>query len=1757
VNGRGIPRLRFRVLGAALAAIFCLPALHPSPALAESRFEISGPEGEPVPGGRIVPYGTVLDVTYVLDDGEGSYRILWFGNNGGYRHYNPIDPAENRFTDTLDTSYDYGRHSGAPFFLYYMEISKSIDGEERILASETIWILNPTPNYPDAIEVLNQPTLGQDGAVRYRVAFTEDLLAGRRPSDFDVYLVRLGGTVLDGTPIEEAVGNITPNGLRAESEVGTYALSSLDPGLYELRLARDDRAAAYGTARFEVPSDEAALPAFPVPEPPVLLDAGITREVKLPNGDTYPLGDAIPIEVEWIKDNPESPDLGDTVPVHIAQALESDRDALQVWQAAQRELLQRQRIDLVTPPSIPMDCISQENGYFLGGLEMERLDPNRYVTEIETVRDGRVELGVGLHQIVVFGHNDHEQAPVVFGDPIVDLVPFTVLPPDGQGLLAVSLIGASDGDYRYEVSLTRPLPPGVARAFDPSRWPRIKLVRLPTKTAGGGFIPEYAVEERAIQDDETATFSLPARWETGDFEFRLIAAYPCHFGMCENVILDRVAMPTPVAPAGELARDWVPAYAILKDRVRLDPASRGVVQPWPAAAVPLVLCGEEPPPPEANYQPPPWLAMEAASYPREPQPGLPITAVFRVENKSDLPAAAVWVDLELVDPKTGRAPEDLDHLGELCEPADVGRFTCVLGDMEPGETADLEFLARTPMSGVVFWLAALGSAGDLGGMVDRGGIFGQPAPPHIVDVVVMADQTGIENGVPLFPYPFGPNSRGRQSRYLMVVGFNLPTRAQQPWPLPDAETINYVFLAYQDSDNPIYREWFASGWMQYYELEDPAAAVARADADGLEALLIRADLLEGILPGQHTVTVSTARGHWALEFGDIAARIAYIRELPGDEFDILKTAYFPERIRLAVELNMPLPVDEIPVYLSAEGLNGGQVDEIALTAGRSVLGDGRVYVTKPLDLHDHRKSAVLPGGLALAVQPQGSDPNLLKARIDPSFIFKTFRVPIDPLAAELTVGQSPAKGKFNWLWRDALRRAALCHDDIDVQDWTALSLAESEEIWNLMILTTSDHFPGQSVLFGHHAASILLRDMFLALMEKQLEKLEIIRANRQATRGLLAYLKTRTSDDTVLLNRMEVKDFDGGETEFRYLIMNDLDWLAEQNGASEAAILAWQMQETGAAIDRMLEAAREAIEQAEDAGDCDVEELILLTGFNFEPVAHLLKAELMRLDDVTVGGSPPRQLWQPNLVARQWIDRVAPLAAAVRLQQFKARVDTDMTLAAVTFVAMPFMLAEGTVVALVMLTLDARILAVTTVHELTQYFDSEAELDFALGASLVIGSGRYETALANAKGWASTTFAIGTAAFGLVGSTVGVVPKLSLAFRMARGRHLVNTLHSAAQIDMLRPVDLQDFGAFVVHARAQADAMDVGRLAAAERRSLELIEEYRALHAATRPLGEPDLPPANLADSFTPSSSVRFDVDPNTGIGAPRPPAGGRIETPRSSGEVPNALETRVPDNTHLPFRAADGSEHELPLGERLGGGYTSEVFAHADDPGLAIRVTYLKDGAPAATLDRFGRTALETGAQSEHVRAVRQITSYDVASGEFRGGTVTRVEVVERVQETAEATIARQGGRMSVAQMMAYEGALRHLNKKGLVWLDNKWDNFAFVPRGDGSGRVEVVVLDTGGIVPVKVNTDVPAPALAREIQLRINGDYASQIPDFAYIQRQDYRSVAREGWIQRHYAESFDYESLGIAGIDDLPFNAKSGEDFAYIAPLFEAVE
>ena len=294
-----------------------------------------------------------------------------------------------------------------------------------------------------------------------------------------------------------------------------------------------------------------------------------------------------------------------------------------------------------------------------------------------------------------------------------------------------------------------------------------------------------------------------------------------------------------------------------------------------------------------------------------------------------------------------------------------------------------------------------------------------------------------------------------------------------------------------------------------------------------------------------------------------------------------------------------------------------------------------------------------------------------------------------------------------------------------------------------------------------------------------------------------------------------------------------------------------------------------------------------------------------------------------------------------------------------------------------------------------------------------------------------------------------------------------------------------------------------------------------------------------------------------------------------------------MPEGAQVVAIDENGRTLTFGLGEFVGGGATSEAFGFlGKQDELVVRITYLRPGSAAVEVDTLGDDILRNRINSDHVRAVKIQDTYDAAPGLRRstgpgaGAPALRIAIMERVtpayitlaeqaEALAEAIRTRPRGStdlpirrttMSAAQMQAFEGAMRDLNAQGFVWLDNKPDNWGFVPLDDGSGRVQVVIFDTGGIVPVRQSIadflGIRRAELARRIQLRANGTYETQIPEFDDIKNFEERVAVRYGTIIEDYGDALDIDGLGIT-LDQLWFRPSAGELFDYVAPLFEAAD
>lgn len=322
---------------------------------------------------------------------------------------------------------------------------------------------------------------------------------------------------------------------------------------------------------------------------------------------------------------------------------------------------------------------------------------------------------------------------------------------------------------------------------------------------------------------------------------------------------------------------------------------------------------------------------------------------------------------------------------------------------------------------------------------------------------------------------------------------------------------------------------------------------------------------------------------------------------------------------------------------------------------------------------------------------------------------------------------------------------------------------------------------------------------------------------------------------------------------------------------------------------------------------------------------------------------------------------------------------------------------------------------------------------------------------------------------------------------------------------------------------------------------------------------------------------VKWTYPPKVDKAADAARAAGAADAAQSSGTIPpptaGGMATKADDavraasshpgvgpNSELNFTAPGGRKVSLRTDQQLGDpGSTSTVYVNAADPTKVIRVTTVGGAvAEAAKLDQFGREALEALGETAALRVVKRYESYAVqpAPGSPMNNKV--VEVNERMfQGTAKDVLAEQGGQMTTGQARAFDQATRELNEKGLAWLDNHHRNYTFEKLA-GEDQWRVVVMDPGGIVPMKGDTLAEKARNARAIQSRINNpveDFKASMTFAEHGERHVKMMILAEerGLILQEHGANIDIQAMGLASYDEVGFNPGGVLKYDEVQKLF----
>jgi hypothetical protein len=637
-------------------------------------------------------------------------------------------------------------------------------------------------------------------------------------------------------------------------------------------------------------------------------------------------------------------------------------------------------------------------------------------------------------------------------------------------------------------------------------------------------------------------------------------------------------------------------------------------------------------------------------------------------------------------------------------------------------------------------------------------------PAAIVDVAVLENQTREDAlGKPYYVYPFqqGADDTGAalSTRTLLAYGIDLPrTRDGRIVVTSEDPHVEYLVLAVQ-------RDWELSpGLEERVKLGRQIARMAHRpefapEIDRMDAVLLRATLKRGVLPGMKGFTLNGSGASWPLIFGDGVAHVTFARAgngsvaPPGDleagNVTATQHLFKPERTFLEVRTEAPFPLNAIALKV---GVRSGPGEYRPITWNGSttivanrVRGSTNVYRTPAIEL--------VPPGAAPADQAGAyflpTDGDSALATVADPWLFRA-----DPAAASLL----SQPGDLGHTFQYYLRRAAMI-DEIDplpdlstLDGWRQLSGKKATTLTNIAILSgylwpkkkpkswqrelvegyLKVHYPlvhlavraddtiqSVDVSVAEHAALLFFRDTFLTQMDQAIGKLQAVvddykrNPDSAALRGARDYLKAFGWDDDIF--RLVKVQCPGSIADCSLPYALSDSFLEKTFPKDMAAADRWSLVATAQGLTNLIQAAAEARDKAKGLAETDVEGMLKILGRNYEPLLAAVSSRLMVQDQ--------NGKWVPDLAALYSLKELHQLTDAMVAQEELARADRvailKVAMAASVLVAAPALIAEEAVAAT---TVSWGLFGTNAVGDVAEAYFNLPDMKFAFGASLALGA---------------------------------------------------------------------------------------------------------------------------------------------------------------------------------------------------------------------------------------------------------------------------------------------------------------------------------------------------------------------------------------------------------------------------------------------------
>ena len=666
------------------------------------------------------------------------------------------------------------------------------------------------------------------------------------------------------------------------------------------------------------------------------------------------------------------------------------------------------------------------------------------------------------------------------------------------------------------------------------------------------------------------------------------------------------------------------------------------------------------------------------------------------------------------------------------------------------------------------------------------------------------------------------NKYGKKHRLLMIYGEQLlGASARTPTIESGNPKVAYEVLKVGPKDwNDRYNSDWGNTWERCWE--SVTGRMKPQDKEsilGLDKVLVMATVDEGVIAGLKEFKINGIAGEWYLRKGNVSANVRFLRqavtgsspEMQGAESYPLDYIFAQDRVILEVVLSHDVDLGEIPVVL---GINGAPLDQEFPAIW--VPGRPGVYRTEPIRFMSTAsgQKAKLAGVTDLRIE-QNATIIALVPRTAPVNM-------LSPAVSQFTISPN----NIGQHWKSAVRQAAVIAKKLEIFDRDPKAVL-NETAGQVPFR----HIPLSNkvdVTVGDLAAMILLRQTFIASMEGIVAELQKIDRD--------------IGDDPFLLRmfylsmRPHIAD---PNSPFRQIMINppvDTTWsglldISFAKAYDEAFLRrsypgvtdrrGWILKATRQALDRYLEAAEFALEEAKNTDPAELEDLLDLVSLGFDKVAQRALPNVVKL----TGTQSTGLRWEPDMVARAFVAGVHGRGLQYRANQDLADAEINIAIAAASvamFVPVGIPLQAVAVVA------SAGMVAETFLHMIPEAVRRNDAAKFALGSVAILGVDRLNYA-------ESKVIPEGMLVIAGLGSLVGLGGDfLILAQTVKLHRAAVAVAHALPDVErsglyafMRLNTKEQAALAVVMHDARLASVTRPGRMTAAETRALKVYRQIR------------------------------------------------------------------------------------------------------------------------------------------------------------------------------------------------------------------------------------------------------------------------------------------------------------------------------------------